>query len=203
MGLAATAFTQLLPHHLTAHMRVGPGYVRLRAVPTLATLAGDPQLPPVSGFLSALYPPAVGRAATPAELARWEAAVGAARRGALAWYFFNTPEYARRFGKPEGAARLGDATPWTDLEPAWRARIAPFAGAEYYAAGGATWEGFLAGLYRDVLGREAAPADLGAWPQTLSSRERERLVEVVLAHRPALVAAPFDTLSAEELELRY
>jgi hypothetical protein len=203
MGLAATAFTQLLPPDLTAHMRVGPGYVRLRTVPALAAVAVDPQRPPVSGFVSALYPAAVGRPATAEELVQWEASVGAARRGALAWYFFNTPEYTARFGKPAGAPRLGDATPWTDLDPAWRARIAPFAGAAYAEACGGTWEGFLAGLYRDVLRREAAPGDLAAWPQTLSTREKERLVEVVLARHRALAGAALDTLTAAELELRY
>jgi len=203
MGLAATAFTQLLPHDVTSHMRVGPGYVRLRTVPVLAAVTGDPQASPVAGFVGALYPQTVGRPATDQELARWEAAVGAARRGALAWYFFNTPERTERYGPLPGAPRLGDATPWTDLDPAWRARIAPFADADYAAACGGTWEGFLACLYRDVLGREASAAELAAWPQALSVRERERLAEVVLARHRALARAPFDTLTAEELELRH
>lgn len=204
MGLAATTFTQLLPHALTSHMRVGPGYVRLRAVPALAGAAAvDPAQPVVAGFIGPLYPAAIGRPATAVELARWEASVGAARRGALAWYFFNAPEYRERFGQAPDAPRLGDATPWTQLEPAWRARVAPFATAAYARAHGDTWEGFLGGIYRDVLGREAAPADLASWPQTLSARERERLVEVLLANRGRLRRAPFDTLTAEALELRY
>ncbi len=203
MGLAATAFTQLLPHDVTSHMRVGPGYVRSRAVPVLAAVPGDPAASPVAGFLGALYPTTVGRPATPPELARWDAAVGAARRGALAWYFFNTPERAKRFGPLPDAPRRGDATPWTDLDPAWRARIAPFAEPVYHEACGGTWEGFLACLYRDVLGREATAADLAAWPQRLSDRERQRLVEVLLARHRALAGTPFDTLTAVELELRY
>jgi hypothetical protein len=203
MGLAATAFTQLLPHAVTAHMRVGPGYVFMRAVPALSAVVVDPAAPPVAGFVGALYPQTVGRPAEPRELARWEAAVGAARRGALAWYFLNTPEHAARFGAEPAAPRRGDATPWTDLAPAWRARVAPFAAADYAAACGGTWEGFLACLYRDLLGREASAAELAAWPQALSARERARLAEVLLQRHGALAKSPFDTLTAEALELRY
>jgi hypothetical protein len=203
MGLAATSFTQCLPHALTQHMRVGPGYARLRAVPVLAATPVAATAPAVTGFIAALYPPVVGRAAAPAELVRWDGAVGAARRAALAWYFFNTPEYAARFGAPPATDDRDDATPWTDLDPAWRARIAPFATAGYLEAHGGDWRGFLAGLYRDVLGREASVADLDAWPPALSQRERERLVEVLLHRHRGLARAPFDTLTVEELELRY
>ncbi len=53
MGLAATTFSQYLPDTTTAHMRVGPGFVRTAAVQQ-HSLAGDHSIP-VKEFLIAQY----------------------------------------------------------------------------------------------------------------------------------------------------
>lgn len=76
-----------------------------------------------------------------------------------------------------------------------------FASEGYYASCGGTDRGFLAGLHRDVLGREATAEELRAWAGRLATRRRAEVVAHFLgspenrflqpgAKRPTLAGLP-------------
>ncbi len=208
MSLLATIWAQLLPHDWTQHMRVGSGYTRVRAVPAVtaraATQATTDGTSTGTGwstltFVAALYPPVVGRPATAPELDRWLAVIRAATHGTLAWRFFISREYRIKFAGPRGEAPLSPDVHWTTLDPAWRARILRFASPAYADSTGGTWDGFLAGLYRDILHRRASPQEIARWPRTPPVPLQRQVTVTLFERRDALRSAPFDTLTAGQL----
>ncbi len=220
MGLLATVVAQGLPDTWTEHMRVGPGGVRLRAAPALAadahqaTASLAPGPARTRAFLAALYPATVGREATDAELDRWWRSLWPCRRAVLAWRFYVSPEYERRFGAPAGEAPLPGDVHWTRLPAPWPERIGtrarpldgptpPTPAAGDGKGAPAAWRPYLARLYREILRREPAPAELAAWSPALSPRQQQRLAEVLLDQRRDLARAPFDTLGCAEMLLHH
>ena len=208
MGLLATLVAQGLPDAWTQHLRAGPRYVRERTVPPVAAAAARQAAPlpageaRVSGYLAALYPGVVGRSASPGELARWWRSVAACRRGVLAWHFYISDEYWRKFGAPAGQERLDGERHWTRLPAPWPERIGAYARAQPGRPATA-WEDFLRRLYREVLQREASPAELATWSRDLSVVQHQRLLRFLLAERHRLADAPFDTCRCEELLLHH
>jgi hypothetical protein len=219
MGLLATLAAQGLPDPWTEHMRAGPGCVRQRAVPVLAADAGARTAELAAGrtrtlaFLAALYPATVGRTVTDAELDRWWSTLEPCRRGVLAWRFYISEEYRRKFGEPAGEAPLPGDVHWTALPPPWPGRIGGLTGpapADGRDAPGSpavapdrAWRAHLERLYRTILRREPSAAELAAWSPALSPRQQERLVEVLLERRRELARAPFDTLGCRALRLHH
>lgn len=199
MGLLATLAAQGLPHDWTEHMRTGPRNVRQRAASRLAVQAAarTDHLPPgwarTEAWLNELYPGVLERPPVPGELARWWDSIDACRRGMIAWTFFLSPEYGRRFGTGNGVAPFDPELPWADLPQPWRGRIENLvrdAPSEPVKA----WETYLRHLYREVLQREAADAEIRAWPRELGPRQQRRVVELLLEGRGIWREAPFDTL---------
>lgn len=208
MGLLATLVTQGLPDRWTEHMRAGPGCVRQRAVPALAAgadrrtadlPAGEPRL---RAFLLDLYPGIVGRAPRDGELDAWWRTLVPCQRGVLAWRFYVSDEYRRKFGEPAGEAPLPGDVHWTRLPDPWPARIGAFTRPDP-AVPPDDWDGFLARLYREILHREATATERAAWSPALSPRQRQRLVEVLLERRRELARSPLDTLACRDLRLHH
>ncbi|HPD72552.1 MAG TPA: hypothetical protein PLL30_12315 [Candidatus Krumholzibacteria bacterium] len=206
MGVLATLVTQNLPDRWTEHMRVGPGCVRLRAVPALAAGAAERTIhlpagkPRTQAFLADLYPGIAGRSPAPAELDRWWLSLTACRRGVLAWSFFISEEYHRKFGSPAGEPPLPGNTHWTQLPDPWPARIGAFTEPDP-ALPPDEWDGFLQRLYREILHRTSTAGERAAWSVDLSPRQQQRLVEVLLERRLELGRAPFDTLDCRAMRL--
>jgi hypothetical protein len=206
MGLLATLVAQGLPDTWTDHMRVGPRYVRQRAVPVLAAeaariAAAEPATSEqVATFVAALYPDIVGRAASLDELEGWSLSVAACQRGSVAWLFYLSDEYRRRFGEPAGEALLPGNVHWTRLPVPWPERIGAHTGLGSAPAAD-DWTDHLRRLYREVLGREPQPAELASWSPALSLQQERRLVEVVFEQRRALAATAFQTLGCEQMRL--
>ncbi|MFO7607791.1 MAG: hypothetical protein R6X35_01150 [Candidatus Krumholzibacteriia bacterium] len=194
MGLAATAASQLLPDRWTGHMNVGPRAVRAMAVADLAGGPGPGRVDAVR-WLEGGYPLAVGRRAETAELARWRATLAAERRIQIAWEILLSDEYAglaaagRRDRPPPALAH------WRDVPGPWSARLAAYGTEATLAAAGGTREGFIASLYRDLLGREPDPGGTGAWSFGLDPLQRAHLARYLLTHRLALRSAPWDGAS--------
>jgi len=212
MGLLATVAAQGLPDAWTEHMRTGPGAVRQRAVAALATAAAarTDHLPAgrsrALALLAELYPATVGRHATQAELARWWRSLQPCRRAVLAWRFFISEEYRRKSGGPAGEAPLPGDVHWTDLPAPWPGRIGAFAASPAAAdpdGDADAWTTHLHRLYREILRREPAPAELAAWSPALSPRQQQRLVEVLLERRGSLARTPFDTLGCRGMRLHH
>jgi hypothetical protein len=208
MGLLATLAAQGLPDRWTDHMRVGPRFVWERTAVALAAQtarrtanvpAGEQR---TQAFLRTIYPELVGREAAPEELARWWRSIAACRRGVLAWRFYLSEEYQRKFGGPAGEAPLPGDVHWTRLPAPWPARIDAFT-RDLPGTVPPTWESFLSRLYREILRREPLAAELAAWPRQLSLRQRERLVTVLLERRRELATAPFDTCSCGAMRLHH
>jgi len=206
MGLLATLASQGLPDQWTDHMRSGPRFVRQRAVPRLAGAANrrtqhlSVGRDRATAFLADLYPSLTGREASPAELDRWWRSLVPCRRSVLAWSFFYSDEYNRKFAAPAGQEPLPDYTHWTRLPAPWRERISTFTGHEP-GLSTETWREFLARCYREILHRTASPGELASWSEDLTPRQRRRLVRVLLEHRHAFEAAPFDTIDCATLQL--
>ncbi len=188
MGLLGAAFSQALPDTWTAHMRVGPGYIRhavredltanrLWFAPGHGDWDAHPPLP--AEFLGALYPGVVGRPLEPQELEVWQKALDRARRRTVIWQFLTSPEYAReqRLGPPPTAEELPP-----DQWQHWRRIIATLDGDPYWQAHGENWPGYLAGLYEDLLGRKATTGEIAAWTPRLNLEQRHRIVDVLLNH---------------------
>ena len=206
MGLLATLAGQGLPDHWTDHMRSGPRFVRQRAVPRLAAAANrrTQHLPAgrdrTTAFLADLYPSLTGREASPAELDRWWRSLVPCRRSALAWSFFYSDEYNRKFAAPAGQEPLPDYTHWTRLPAPWPERIGTFTSHEP-GLSTETWREFLARCYREILRRNATAGELAGWSEDLSQQQRRHLAQVLLEHRRNFNAAPFDTIDCATLRL--
>jgi hypothetical protein len=197
MGIVASFFAQTLPDRLTHHMRIGPAYVRNCTVTALASCEGKfPEDPTIVEFIREVYPAILSRPATKDELKRWDNTVAASQRIRAAWQIFASEERREKFGS--------DSAPlvkrWTELAETWRQRVAIFGSEEYFTRQGGNFTGFLQGLYQDILERTPSQAEVNSWPETLTSLQRERIVEVILATKNFLKHAEFDTLEAEDLK---
>jgi hypothetical protein len=197
MGLAATAVVQLLPAPWLVHARVGPGYVRYRAISELAGGGGDPTGRAVAvrgdaaadgdsttAFIQELYTGIVGRPATSGELSAWNTALACRLRERIAWQFLDSAEHrARRGADSPPAGRR-----WSELDEPWRSRLAELGSETAYQAAGGEASGFLRGLYRELLGREPAAPELAAWAPAfgLSPVQRQQLAQTLYDRRREL-----------------
>ncbi len=185
MGLAATAVTQFLPDTWHGHMQVGPAAARQLAV---ADLAGSPGRMPAGTFLAAAYPAAVGRAATTADLDRWQDILDRERRIRIAWQMHLSEEYAGLAAEGLRPAPPPLTADWSDLAAPWPATLAALA--DGAPAGPRGRDAFLVHAYATVLGRETGREQRSAWHWDLDEGDRARLAEVLLQERAALVSAP-------------
>ncbi len=208
MGLLASLAAQGLPDQWTDHMRAGPRFVRMRAVPPVADAADarTRHLPAgevrTAAFLADLYPGIAGREAGPDELERWTRSIAACRRGVVAWRFFISDEYQQKFGAPANEDPLPGDVHWTRLPSPWPERIGRFTRIAPDEPE-PSWEEFIARLYRDILRRDAPPLEVAGWRQDLSPRQMRRLLQVLLDQRRELAAAPFDTCTCARLRLHH
>ncbi len=194
MGWSATTATQFLPDAWTGHMNVGPRAVREMAVRDLAAAAGP--LPAEPGrWLAAAYPLTVGRPLQSGEQAAWARGIAREQRACIAWEILLSAEYAAR----AAAAGLPAPPPltqhWSDLAPPWPGRIAAMAD----AAGEET--DFLRSLYRDLLGRDPASAELDSWAWGLVPIQRSALARLLLTERATLRSMPYAAAEFPPLRL--
>ncbi len=200
MGLLGAAFSQALPDPWTAHMRVGPGYIRQTVREDLAAgnlwfLPGNPDWnanPPLPAeFLGTLYPGVIGRPIRQQEMALWLESVDRARRRTVIWQFATSDEYARtqRLGPPPVAAEMP-----ADARQRWHRDITILDSDTYWKAHGGSWPGYLAGLYEDMLGRKGSSEEIAAWTPRLNLVQRRRIAEVMLNHAQAWREKPPATL---------
>lgn len=198
MGLCATTFSQFLPDELTRHLRVGPGYVRNEA---LVELADFPQRDSAD-YLTRIYPLTMEREITPEELETWVDLLNEARPSTRVFIFLSSSECRNR------AIREGLEVPpppeihWVRWPEPWKKKIAHYAGDDYFRENGSTTEGFLRGLYRDILGRGASAEELATWTSHISRDQKKRLGEILLEHRLLKGQAIFEGMSVEELRLQ-
>ena len=194
MGWSATTATQFLPDAWTGHMNVGPRAVRELAVGDLAAAAG-PRPAAAGPWLATVYPLAVGRSLPAQEQAAWERAIAREQRACIAWQVLLSAEYAAR----AAAAGLPAPPPltehWSGLAPPWPGRIAALADA------GGEGRDFLRSLYRDLLGRDPAPAELESWAWGLVPIQRTALARLLLSERAALRAVPYAAAEFPPLRL--
>ncbi len=188
MGFLGAGFSQMLPDAWTAHMRIGPGYVRRLVREDLvdghlwfakSQPHWDQHNPLPEEFLEALYPGVIGRPLSSPELAVWESALDRARRKTVIWQFLTSVEYERKqtFGPPPPA---GEMDPDTRLH--WQKIISTLDSQSFWESHGSSWSGFIAELYQNLLDRKASPAELSAWSPRLNIIQRRQILEVMLGH---------------------
>ena len=195
LGLTATTFSQFLPDDLTGHVRVGPGFVRSEAVMLLADL--DELVDP-SEYFQFVYPHTIGRQVLPEELQAWTNLVDEAHRSTWAYMFLTSVENRNRLEKAKEQAPPAEVKHWSMWPEEWKIRIAAFASDDFYKKSGATMDGYLAGLYVDILGRRATPEAIQLWRTTLSPTQRQRIAEVLLDLRLQNGQAVFTGMDLEE-----
>jgi hypothetical protein len=179
MGLLATVFTQLSPEDLTAHLRVGPGYVlREHMVEVYAwqeakeaewvgpgyfeAAGGTPE-----AWVRAVFTEILGRAPTTDEATRWTADLRRAWRRHIARDTFRSPEGRRKQPLPEAEIEV-----WVD-------RLASDA---FRAEHGGTFCGWLDGLFREVLGRPLPPGECVDFGETPNVGRRKELLHALYHH---------------------
>jgi hypothetical protein len=199
MGLAATTFSQFLPDSATSHMRVGPGYVRLATMEKLSQPLAHTIF--ATDYLTELYPQVLNREANTEELTRWVDLIGEARRTTRPWQFFTSDEYALLASKNNLPAAPPADTHWLELDTTWQERIRAFGTDTYWQNNGSRWSTFTASLYREILQREAGPAEVAHWTLGLTIDQRKRLVEILIDNYPAWRNEPFSEMGIEELRL--
>ncbi len=188
MGLLGAGFSQMLPDPWTAHMRVGPGYVRRVAREDLAAgrlwfIAGNPDwahhAPLPADFLQTLYPGVIGRPLNGPELAVWKTALDRARRKTVIWQFLTCTEYAHQphLGPPPLPTQMDQVT-----RKHWHQVVDTLESQTYWDNHGGNWPEYLAGLYEDILGRKASPQEIATWTPRLNLIQRRQILEVLLGH---------------------
>ncbi len=180
MGLTATTVSQFLPDQVTHHMRVGPGYVRSEAIATLADQSSDLQL---SEYLEIVYPQILGRNPGEEERKVWGNLVEEARLRTWAFMFLSSTEKRDKMRQAGQEQPPSDPTHWSDWPEPWKDRIEVFVTPQYREKTGGELAGYLQGLYRDILGREASPKELQSWKTQLTSNQKRRIAEVLLDWR--------------------
>lgn len=209
MGILATAFVQFLPEAFTANARVGPRWVRKEASVFLARRPAPAAAPEAAG-LGALLPPLyealAGRRPAAAEAAAWDSVLAQRAREHVARLFLTSDEHAARVGATApGAARRLEAA--RDARGAGDESLARQAsGGRYDAAARASDADFLRAMYRLVLAREAADAEVAAWAPSLTSLEpahRERLAAFLFDRRRALARGPLPPEALLEFRLPF
>ena len=201
MGLSATTFSQFLADDFTGHMRVGPGYLRVQAIETLAFADYTPEQSLPDNYLQLIYPKIVERQATADELEVWVELIAKARRTTMAWQFFTSEEYARKSMDREWPAPPPEETHWVLFPPEWRHRIAAFGSEIYWRRCGGNFTGFTKCLYRDILQRGGSAKEIAGWKANLTVGQRKRLASVLLEQRLELGTWPFTGLTVKELRL--
>ena len=200
MGVAATALLQLGPADAFSHARVGPRLARQRlAVGLAAGGAGPADTTDLRAVVRAYFPAATGRPAAPDQADAWARALARRLRERIAWQFLTSDELRAR--APERAAPRTARFVMPD-EP-WRGRIAALGADAYRRDAGGDDRAFLRALYRDVLAREPAEAELDDWaPAFAPGRpQRRALATALFDARRVLARAPGDTVSARRLRL--
>ncbi len=188
MGLLGAAFSQMLPDLWTAHLRIGPGYVRRLVREDIA--AGNlwfatnhndwSETPPrLTEFLTAIYPGIVGRDLQSQELGVWEKALDRSRRKTIIWQFLTSVEYDKK--RLLGPRPLpGEMSP--DVQLHWQGIIEKLDSQSYWEEHGAHWGGYITGIYQDLLGRTPSTTELAAWSDHLSLIQQRQILEVLLGH---------------------
>lgn len=206
MGILATAFVQLLPETFTANARVGPRWVRKEASVFLASPPSRAAAGSLGASLPPLYEALAGRPPTTAEAAAWDSVLARRAREHVARLFLTSDEHAARVGaKAAGVARrLAAARAARGAGDEALARQA--SGGRYDAAARAGDADFLRALYRLVLAREPADAEVAAWAPSLTSLEpahRERLAAFLFDRRRALARGPLPPEALSEFRLPF
>ena len=169
-----------------------------------------------SRYITHVYQDLFGRVPDPAGLAAWTAALdsGTPRIAVSNGITYSTEYrsglitgvYDRYLGRAPDATGLanwliamGQGITVSQMEAGF------IASNEYYAAAGSTLEGWVGALYEDVLGRQAAPAEIASWVRILqggTSRQAvsmgfllstERLNTVIAGHYSHLLGRGIDT----------
>jgi hypothetical protein len=205
MGVAATSFTRFVPDSWTEHMKVGPGLVRRRAVEKLgghdqaeaegfAAYVIEPE-----EFLEAIYPPILGREATPQELENWESALLRGLRCGTVFFMASVPEYhvlaEKKLVMPPPPAGIH----WTKASPAWRQRLEDLCSIEYWNAHGANVEDFYRAVWTETFLEPYPTTSVPYISGRLSPHQCRRLVEVLHENRRTLRNHPFETIADEDL----
>jgi hypothetical protein len=194
MGWMGALLAQGLAPATMGYMRVGPGYVlRMQQVDHLEDfearvrfLASDEAYDAVGGelepWLDWLHREVFGEAPTPTFQGAWIEHIEAAVRARMLRTFYDSPEFARRHGEQPvirgRAHRL--------LSPLFRPRGSAqqsydeLRSAASFAASGRDFRRYLAMLYRTLLGREPAAAELDAWPISPQLHERVEVVRMFM-----------------------
>jgi hypothetical protein len=199
MGLAATALVQFGPPPAFEHARTGPRAVRHRLAAALSAADAVADTTDLPGLVRAFFPPTVGRPAADAEAGAWSRALATRLRERVAWQFLTSDELRAR--APDRA--LPPAARFALPDEPWRGRILALGSPAFRREAGGTDDAFLRALYREILGREAAPGELAGWrPALLPARpQRRALAAALFDARRALRASPGDTLAAARLRL--
>ncbi len=87
------------------------------------------------------------------------------------WFAANTVAaiYSALLHRSPDPAGLQNWTAWIRARGAVNTTAEIAASAEYWRLNGSSWDGFVTGLYRDLLGRAADPSGLAWWVDQLSS----------------------------------
>jgi hypothetical protein len=199
MGIAATALVQFGPPLGFEHARTGPRAVRHRLTTALGTAIAVADTTDVPGLVRAFFPATVGRPAGTAEVAAWSRAVATRLRERIVWQFLTSEELRTR--APDRA--LPPTTRYALPDEPWRGRIMALGSPAFRRDAGGTDDDFLRALYREILEREPAPAELASWRTALvpAPPHRRALAAALFDARRALRATPSDTLAADRLRL--
>lgn len=131
-------------------------------------------------YVEKLYQTILGRQGSDADILNWVGDLNqGASRQAVAAAFLNSNEYRgnlvnsiyqQLLGRP---ADFGGTNYWVGQMQfglsAEQVMASIASSGEYYARHGATNAGFVAGLYQDLLGRAAGPAEIASWTSSMSS----------------------------------
>lgn len=135
-------------------------------------------------YLDALHRLFLGRSATSTDVSRWAGMVQAGNRGAVTRALAVSNEWAGvrindlyrtilgrsadSAGRRYWLSRVASGTRLEDVAAGF------YASREYFAGRGGTNRGFVAGLYRDILGRSPDAAGLNSWVNLLNSGRASR-----------------------------
>lgn len=145
-----------------------------------------------SSFVTGLYFDVLHRQPQPSEVAGWNAALAAGlSRTQVANAFVNCDEYHMDLILQDYRTFLGreaDPTGLQGLLQAMRNGLTPeqttaafLASGEYYQRQGGTLQGWIAALYRDVLGRPADAGGLAGWMQAVQRGASRNAVALAFA----------------------